>query len=114
MCVCVCVPLTINWAVKFAVVALLVARHVKLPTCRSVTESIVSTEFRLPILAVVMPAISPIGLSLNSQRNSMGKSPEVTRHCTLAESPKFDGSTPKLNGATFGGTVCERTMKTKI
>lgn len=69
------------------------------------TESIVSTEFRLPIWAVVTPAISPTGFPLNIQRNEIGKSPEVTRHCTLAESPKFDGSSPKWNGATFGGTI---------
>lgn len=64
---CYVVPLTINSAVKFDVVALFLARHVKLPTCRSVTESIVSTEFRLPILAVVMPAISPTGFPLKYQ-----------------------------------------------
>lgn len=88
-----------------AVVAIFFAEHVNSPKCLSVTESIVSTEFRLPIWAVVTPAISPTGFALKYQRNSMGKSPDVTKHCTLAESPKFDGSSPKLNGATFGGTV---------
>lgn len=66
----------------------------------------VSTEFRLPILAVVIPAISPTDFRLNNHLKSMGKSPDVTRHCTLAESPKFDGSSPKSNGAIFGGTMC--------
>lgn len=81
------------------------ARHVKLPECPPVTESIVNTEFRLPILAVVIPANSLTERPLKSHRNSTGKSPEVTRHCTLAESPKFDGSSPKSNAAIFGGAV---------
>lgn len=81
-----------------------VARHVKLPTCCSVTESMVSTEFRLPILAVVMPAISLTGRKLYSHRNSIGKSPDVTKHWTLAESPKFDAVGPKSNSAIRGGT----------
>lgn len=63
-----------------------------------------STEFRLPSLTVVMPANSLTGRPLNSHLNAMGKSPDVTRHATLAESAKFDGSSPKLNGAIFGGT----------
>lgn len=101
----VLIPLTINSAVKWADVALFVATQLKFPMCRSVTESIVNTELRLPILAVVMPDISLTGLPLNSHRNSIGRSPEVTKHCTLAESPKFDGSSPNSNGANFGGTA---------
>lgn len=99
------IPLTISSAVKLADVAVFVARHVKLPTCRSVAESIVNTELRLPILAVVTPAISLTGFPLKNQRNSIGISPEVTKHCTLAESPKFDGSSPKSKCANFGGTI---------
>lgn len=81
------------------------ARHVKLPACFPVTESIVNTEFRLPILAVVMPGNSLTECPLKNHWNSTGKSPDVTRHCTLAESPKFDGSSPKSNEATFGGAA---------
>lgn len=51
-----------------------------------------------------MPAISVTGRPLNNQRNSIGRSPDVTKHCTLAESPKFDASSPKSYGEIFGGT----------
>lgn len=99
------IPLTIRAAVKLTIAAEFDARHVKSPACLPVTESIVSTEFRLPILAVVMPAISLTERPLKSHRKSTGKSPDVIRHCTLAESPKFDGSSPKSKAASFGGAV---------
>lgn len=35
----------------------------------------------------------------------MGKSPTITEHWILADSPKLDGSSPKLNGTIFGGTL---------
>lgn len=44
-------------------------------------------ELRLPNLTVEIPAISDIGLLLNSHLNSIGESPDVTKHETLAESP---------------------------
>lgn len=96
-------PLTSSSAVKLTSDAMFDARHVKLPACLPVTESMVNTEFRLPILAVVMPAISLTERPLKSHRKSTGRSPDVTRHCILAESPKLDGPSPKLKAAIFGG-----------
>lgn len=63
-----------------------------------------NTEFRLPNLTVVMPANSFTGRSLKNHLNVIGKSPVITRHATLADSAKFDGSSPKSNDAIFGGT----------
>lgn len=45
-----------------------------------------STEFRLPNLTVVMPANSFTGRPLNSHLKEIGKSPDVTKQATLAES----------------------------
>lgn len=81
-----CTPLTISCDVNCADAAEFDARHVKLPACLPLTESIVSTEFLFPIFAVVMPEYSITGRPLNNHLNSMGKSPDVTRHWTLAES----------------------------
>lgn len=74
------------------------------PACVAVTESIFNTELRLPNFTVVMPEYSFTGRPLKYHRNSTGKSPDVTKHCTLAESPKFDGLSPKLKCAIDGGT----------
>lgn len=65
----------------------------------------VSAYVRLPNFTVEMPNISETGRSLNNHLNPMGKSPDVTKHWTLAESAEFDGSLPKSNGAIFGVTV---------
>lgn len=75
------------------------------PACFPVTESILSTEFRLPNLTVVIPANSFTGRPLKNHLNDTGASPVVTRHATLAESAKFEVSSPKSNGAIFGGTI---------
>lgn len=89
---------------EFIDAASLDASQVYLPACFPVTESIFSTEFRLPSLTVVMPANSLTGRSLKNHLKLMGKSPDVTRQATLAESAAFDGSFPKSNGAIFGRT----------
>lgn len=100
------VPLTTNSDVKFNESATLVAWHVNLPACCAVTESILSTELRLPNFTVVIPEYSLTGRPLKYHLKSMGRSPDVTKHCTLAESPKFDGLSPKLKWAIDGGTEC--------
>lgn len=64
-----------------------------------------STEFRVPNFIVVIPGTSITGRPFNSHLNSMGKSPDVTKHATLAESAKLEGSVPKSKGAIFGGTI---------
>lgn len=61
-------------------------------------------ELRFPNLTVEIPEISDIGRLLNNHLNSIGESPDVTKHETLAESPWLDGSSPKLKLAIFGGT----------
>lgn len=78
------------------------------PACFPVTESIFNTEFRLPSLTVVMPENSLTGRPLKYHLKSMGKSPEVTKHWTLAESPAFDGLSPKLKLAICGGAKIVR------
>lgn len=59
----------------------------------------------MPSLTVVIPGTSFTGRPFKSHLNSMGKSPDVTKHATLAESAKLDGSFPKSKGAIFGGTI---------
>lgn len=66
----------------------------------------VNAYVRLPSFTVEMPNISEIGRPLYSHLKFSGKSPVVTRHCTLVDSPELDGSSPKSNGAIFGKTVC--------
>lgn len=63
------------------------------------------TEFRLPSLTVVMPENSFTGRPLKNHLNTIGKSPDVTRHWTLAESAKLDGRSPNANCAILGGTI---------
>lgn len=96
--------MTVNLAVKFNDAAEFDAEQVKLPEWPPVTESIFNTEFLLPSFTVVIPEYSFTGLPLKYHRNEIGKSPDVTKHCTLAESPKFDGLSPKLKCAIDGGT----------
>lgn len=84
--------------------AMLTASHVYVPACFQLTESIVSAYVRLPNFTVDTPNISEMGRSLNSHFSSSGRSPDVIKHCTLAESPELDGSLPKSNGAIFGVT----------
>lgn len=65
----------------------------------------VKAYVRFPSFTVEMPNISEIGRPLYSHLKFNGKSPDVTRHCTLADSPEFDGSPPKSKGAIFGTTA---------
>lgn len=74
----------------------------------------VNAYVRLPNFAVDMPKLSISARSLNSHLKAMGKSPDVTRHCTLAESPEFDGSPPKSNAAIRGATNLEIQMCVKM
>lgn len=84
------------------------------PACLADTESIFSTEFRLPNLTVVMPASSFTGRPSKNHLNVIGKSPVMTKQATLADSATFDGSSPKSNGAIFGGTVFRSQNEWKI
>ena len=57
-----------------------------------------------PNFTVETPEISVTGRLLKNQRNSMGESPAVRRHWTLADSPKLAGS-PKSKAAMRNGTA---------
>lgn len=68
------------------------------------TESIVIAELFFPSLTVDIPDTSDTGLSLNNHLKFTGVSPDTSKHWTLADSPKLEGSSPKSNEAIFGGT----------
>lgn len=58
---------------------------------------------RLPILPVEINA-SSMGWPFSCHTMSTGRSPTITLQLILADSPKFEGSSPKSNGDIFGGT----------
>lgn len=66
-----------------------------MPRCLPLTESMVNADVRFPNFTVDMPKSSVIERLLNNHLNSIGKSPDVTKHWTLVESPEFEGSPPK-------------------
>lgn len=64
----------------------------------------VNADVLLPNLTVETPDKYVTGNWLKNHLKLIGKSPDVTRHWTLAASLKLDVSSPKLNGEIFGGT----------
>lgn len=73
--------------------------------CNSDKDSMTKDDVFFPIVDIVILLSSSISFSFKYHVNMTGVSPDKRPHCTLAESPIWNGSSPKVKWTSLGRTV---------
>lgn len=67
-----------------------------------------STDVFFPNEATLTPSELSTIFPFKNHENLTGRSPDDKLHCTVVESPKYEGSSPKVKGNSLGSTAKQR------